>query len=833
MENRIIGFIAIVSLLIATCAPVRKGELKYLAKRVDQSAGGQFYLDHVEPVLNSRCAVCHACYDSPCELNLSSPEGLARGLIKRDSYDNRLFDSEPLRMFIDHSNTEGWRRLGFSSVIGDETNTYKPKGSLLKAVLDQKSKYPQVQEAVYDSFSSRICPTYVQIENNRALQKTPKGAKHLFPKLGGYASVVKTFRHLGMPYGFPELSPDERENIYKWLEVYKAELPTTDTFSYFDVEAILKWEDFFNNVPSGVDVFKHQLTMKYLYEHLFIAHINFHSEIEKHLSSSSEYYRLVRSRTPSGKNIEEIPTRLPTDKIEGKFYYRFKKITSLIVEKTHIVYHLTDKKILRYKELFLSSEWIKDQDGDYLGYKKSKELFSDAKIYTNPYSSFAPIPPFSRYAFMLDNAEFFVRSFIRGPVCRGGIAINVINDHFWIFFVDPQKDLLVDNETLLFDYKNLLKVPALEDDFKNIVHSSLLLYRKDVNDFWAKRKELYTAQYPNGLSTDVVWRGDGVNHNALLTVYRHFDSASVVRGLRGRLPKTAWLIDYPTFESIYYNLVVGFDLYASIFKQINNRLYMETSRISSEDMFLNLMSTDNRLAMRRYWSRDAANRNDAAKNEEIYPFESIGGKVLNRNIAHASREENESIIKSTTLEIMKGISSEILKESNLDGLNCPDCIDYDPSSEFEVQARLALDQISGVSLEKFPEVSFVRVRSKDQKSSQWYTLIKNVAHFNVASVFSEEARLDPLNNQLEVHRGFLGAYPNLFFSLNEGEEKSFFEILVRENNVQLNPYVIGRYHKDFWSFYDDAVQAHLDGAYGQGHLGGVFDLGRYLNIFNR
>ncbi|WP_346657193.1 fatty acid cis/trans isomerase [Pseudomonas sp. SWRI154] len=34
------------------------------------------------------------------------------------------------------------------------------------------------------------------------------------------------------------------------------------------------------------------------------------------------------------------------------------------------------------------------------------------------------MPAQARYQFMLDNAENFVRTFIRGPVCRGQIATD-------------------------------------------------------------------------------------------------------------------------------------------------------------------------------------------------------------------------------------------------------------------------------------------------------------------------------------------------------------------------------------------------------------------------
>ncbi len=74
------------------------------------------------------------------------------------------------------------------------------------------------------------------------------------------------------------------------------------------------------------------------------------------------------------------------------------------------------------------------------------------------------------------------------------------------------------------------------------------------------------ATYPNGRQADARHdlgrRRD--NQNAALTVFRHFDSATVVKGLVGDEPKTAWVIDYPLLERIHYLLVAGYDVYGNV-----------------------------------------------------------------------------------------------------------------------------------------------------------------------------------------------------------------------------------------------------------------------------
>ena len=54
------------------------------------------------------------------------------------------------------------------------------------------------------------------------------------------------------------------------------------------------------------------------------------------------------------------------------------------------------------------------------------------KDFENPFKVFSDIPAKVRYQFLLDNAHFFVNGFIKGPVCRGQVALDVIRDHFFV-----------------------------------------------------------------------------------------------------------------------------------------------------------------------------------------------------------------------------------------------------------------------------------------------------------------------------------------------------------------------------------------------------------------
>jgi hypothetical protein len=71
--------------------------------------------EQVKPILDQRCVVCHGCYDAPCQLKLSSYEGLERGANPQKVYDGaRILPADPTRLFVDAKTTRDWRGKGFT-----------------------------------------------------------------------------------------------------------------------------------------------------------------------------------------------------------------------------------------------------------------------------------------------------------------------------------------------------------------------------------------------------------------------------------------------------------------------------------------------------------------------------------------------------------------------------------------------------------------------------------------------------------------------------------------------------------------------------------------------
>ena len=148
--------------------------------------------------------------------------------------------------------------------------------------------------------------------------------------------------------------------------------------------------------------------------------------------------------------------------------------------------------------------------------------------------SFEQIPPRSRYQFLLDNARYILMTFIHGPVCKGQIALNVIDDHFWVMFMDPDHDLSVAYPGFLRLYSDKLRMPIEKGSDLRIISAFSDEHRKAAMEFYRARQDHYAALNYAGLGYESIWKGNRAADAPVLTVYRHFDSASRAQGGPGR-----------------------------------------------------------------------------------------------------------------------------------------------------------------------------------------------------------------------------------------------------------------------------------------------------------
>ena len=59
------------------------------------------------------------------------------------------------------------------------------------------------------------------------------------------------------------------------------------------------------------------------------------------------------------------------------------------------------------------------------------------------------------------------------------------------------------------------------------------------------------------------------------------------------------------------------------------------------------------------------------------------------------------------------------------------------------------------------------------RHAQVYSIVHNREHANVSWIMGERLRLAPEQDTLTIREGILGAYPNMFFVLDEGQADAF------------------------------------------------------------
>jgi Fatty acid cis/trans isomerase (CTI) len=727
MQKKLTVFV-LVAVILGGCSAFKAMEFnrKYgpaqggVDRLVDASAPGDVsFYDDVQPILEQRCSVCHSCYDAPCQLKTTCFEGIERGGTQALVYNSaRLTADPPTRLHIDADSVEGWREMGFHPVLNerDQIRVANLENSVLNLVLQLKKDNPLPREdLLHEAFDisldrKYICTTSEDFENYK--QKYPLW---------------------GMPYALPGLTDRERETIVDWLR-QGAHVTPKPPLSDQAAGIIRQWEAFLNGAS-----LKEQLMSRYLYEHLFIGRIHFQSLPPR------EFYRLVRSKTAPGQPVVEINTVRPyADPGVDTFYYRFRKIEETIAVKDHTVYRMTGQKMSRYRELFLGDDYEVAQLPSY-----------DPATTANPFKTFAELPALSRYRFMLDDARFFVEGFIKGPVCRGQVALNVINDHFFVAFFDPDRDTISNDTLFLNQVSDLLRIPSERESTLRLLSTWRKYAGLQKQYLVAKEKYLMELNPDNkGNDVDFIWNGDGANPNALLTVFRHFDSASVINGFVGKTPKTGWVLDYPLFERVHYLLVAGFNVYGNVGHQLETRLYMDFLRMEGENNFLSFLPKESRREIWAEWYTDAR---ESAENYLDAQFRGL--ERATRVVYHTGDPKAEFFHK---LIVHAGTATHPDDVIN----RCADdnCFDANAGAA-EQRADRAMRRVAdirGAQVEALPDVTFVRVVTGDDSEDLAYTFLRNKALSNNSMLFKEDRRRILEDDTLTVVKGHVGSYPNAF-----------------------------------------------------------------------
>lgn len=755
----------LVIVLISGCASIGKVQFeKQFGKaepreRVVSSlpAGSIDYWSQVKPIVDNRCVVCHGCYDAPCQLKMSSIEGIDRGAIKDRVYDSaRIHEADPTRLFVDAHSVRQWRDKGFHPVLNEysDTEAANRQASVMYRMLELKENNPLPEaKQLPESFSLGL---------NR---------KQVCTSAEGFDDYANKHPLWGMPYALPALSAEDQDILKRWVEeggVHTARDPLPVSYK----TQIKRWEEFLNG-----DTLKQQLSSRYIYEHLSYAHLYF-PEVE-----GRRFFKLVRSSTPPGQAIKIIAARRPYDDPgEVRIYYRLQEYVSTIVDKTHMPYALDEQRMQRWQSLFIDTDYMVTAMPPYGTLQGA-----------NPFSTFSELPVTSRYKFLLDEAQFTIMAFIKGPVCRGEIALDVIDDNFWVFFVDPDSQNARKLEAFMTNFEaRTLQLPASSGDIYRPIHH-WHEYAAQQTEFLTKKDQFMADNFsgPDAISLDGIWNGNGSNQNAALTIYRHLDNATVEKGLLGQNPKTAWVIDYSLLERIHYLLVAGYDVYGNLGHQLDTRLYMSFLRMEGEANFLLLLPEAARIKERDYWYRKADDKIKAYVSNPLFE------KKTEPDIDYQTDNPKQELFVK-----LKHRLADVLPRK------------HDMATVQHTATRTELDRLNrltGKPATLLPENAMLQVNTRSGR--EFFTLLRNTAYANMDAVFDEKKNRLPNEDSLTVLPGFIGAYPNAFFVVDEHELSDFVEKMSKlETEIDYSQLVdlfgIRRTNSNFWAHSDDFLAGY-------------------------
>ncbi|WGO98213.1 fatty acid cis/trans isomerase [Saccharophagus degradans] len=785
------------------------------------------YYSDIQPILDQKCVACHSCFDAPCQLKLVNAKGLLRGATAKQVYNGgRTEPQQPTRLNLDGNTEAEWRNLGFHSVL--ETNNQSP---LLKSFIAWGFATQNSENA--NTLNEAIKENNIELGTTRENQCSATTEE--------FNRFTHSHPHNGMPLATQGLSQPEYDLVMTWFE-QGATIPDAPwTINKQDKGVIQKWEDWLNETSN-----ERKLLARYIYEHLFLAHLYLQPDdklAERILDSELKYpvnfYRLVRSSTPSGTAISPINTALPNQPPQSDVYYRLLPVEETIVYKSHIPYRFDKNRLTEIESLFTSESWKVEDLPSY-----------DYEFRSNPFKTYNAIPAKLRYKFLLQDAEYFVRTFIRGPVCHGPIATDVIRDHFWVMFENPETELFVNNKNYRQSVESLLGLPG-ENSQLSEFGDEWTIYQNNRNKYAEDRNTAYRQSYNTGRPLNTIWTEKGENPNAFLTVFRHHNNATVLQGWQGSKPRTAWVLDYPLFERTYYELVAGFDVFGNVSHQLQTRLYFDLIRHGGETNFLAYMPKGSREAIFNHWYQGLAQLKTSISYPKLDTL-ALGAPELNESApkdaffnyffdkfpsstnAHAPINRAETSTSNTTdrkeqTHTQSLITTQLASIASKPAKELAFIEDLPDLSLLIITSNIATPNIATSNIATPNIATSNNVTSSNENQSIVYSLVRNRMHSNVAFLTGEELRYQPEQDYLSIQKGLVGSYPNLIFKVDESDINRFISALNTPDNdtefrERMDEFILKRLDDNFW----ETVHAISNAEKNRNPISsGLLDLNRY------
>ncbi len=124
-----------------------------------------------------------------------------------------------------------------------------------------------------------------------------------------------------------------------------------------------------------------------------------------------------------------------------------------------------------------------------------------------------------------------------------------------------------------------------------------------------------------------------------------------------------------------------------------------------------------------------------------------------------------------------------------------------------------LQKLVGTPVTLLPPVAFLEIQG--DSGSHWLSLIHNDDYSNLTSALKQQKNRLPAGDTLTPVPGFIGAYPNAFYTVKESGMEAFVDAvsaLATESDYSkfLDSYGIRRTDSRFWSHSDDLHKAFLE-----------------------
>lgn len=717
-----------------------------------------FYLDNIQPILTKRCVGCHSCNSGPCQLNLTSYEGLLRGISKVNPHDRWRFREAVLKADLaDHLSVGQWREMGFHSILNESGNAKENKDSILYLALEQGEK-----NHILDNESAR---------EEGIRQESEEYECPVNPKEFEEYALAHPFG--GMPLGCNGLDSQEVNLLKQWI-IDGAKGPSVEArernqrplngalVSANNSVLYHRWEAYLNR-----DGLEQQAVARYVYEHTYTLNIHFED-------SPGEFYRIVRSKTPAPENVDLIVTEFASDRpdYKGRIYYRLEKLDRVIEMKKHALWDFKQAEIDAIEEIFFAKPWKLDEAPPYAD---------------NPFEWFHNIPIKARAAYIKKYAREIWHSVARGSICHSREASYIEPDYGWYLQLKPESDPTVMQPKLGLANYDLFYAPPAE----GLARINRGEFDLEPNQYQQVFESALRELNPKGLGVEDIEEDFfyGLRHETSHEFHRSRDSA--VPGY----PKFIRVLSYADTERYYYRTVVHYRYYASAKEKGDAFTFAAYIRGYSENLFASLHA-------------------DAKEREKLNKFytDFWGRWFYSFNINIADGRPAKTPLDWS----YEKIATELLFRAKGEGRDKMDLNNWPVDrSNYRIPEKIenldqwenALRTLTGKEGE-FPALipNTLNIRLEGQ---HLYTLFADRGYSN-NRVPWDPFQLGSRRSQYDrifAMRGFSGAFPHVYIDLSFADAASFIKKIQEMDSVDdwvaLDAqFGIDRVDAEFWPFTD-------------------------------